>query len=226
MKRWLLFALGVATMIGCTPHVKMPVYRSLVADQAPNQFSYILEEVVVRGTLYDQDVVILSGDTETKMRPSATEWLRDAIVTDCGRTGGAQHPMESQGSKLSSSSSLPNRSTASFSWQTSPAKSHAILRVTVTSSDGAVAYDRRFVGHLEDLDQMLYVYPFFFSELNDLGDMLTQSAQKALVDAASRPAASLKLEKYGSALLLVSSLALSARLLALCFSLAVVRSDT
>ncbi len=60
-----------------------------------------------------------------------------------------------------------------------------ILRVTVTSSDGAVAYDRRFVGHLEDLDQMLYVYPFFFSELNDLGDMLTQSAQKALVNAAS-----------------------------------------
>ncbi len=71
MKRWLLFALGVTTLIGCTPHVKMPVYRSLVTDQAPNQFSYVLEEVVVRGTLYDQDVVILAGDTETKMRPSA-----------------------------------------------------------------------------------------------------------------------------------------------------------
>ena len=188
MKRWLLFALGVTTLIGCTPHVKMPVYRSLVTDQAPNQFSYSLEEVVVRGTLYDQDVVILAGDTETKMRPSAAEWLRDAIITEFNMAGLVES---------STSDGQPRvkivveqffaEQVNSFFFLANFASQGAItiLRVTVTSSDGAVAYDRRFVGHLEDLDQMLYVYPFFFSELNDLGDMLTQSAQKALVNAAS-----------------------------------------
>jgi hypothetical protein len=166
----------------------MPVYRSLVTDQAPNQISYVLEEVVVRGTLYDQDVVILAGDTETKMRPSAAEWLRDAIITEFNMAGLVES---------STSDGQPRvkivveqffaEQVNSFFFLANFASQGAItiLRVTVTSSDGAVAYDRRFVGHLEDLDQMLYVYPFFFSELNDLGDMLTQSAQKALVNAAS-----------------------------------------
>lgn len=188
MNRWLLFCLGVSTLIGCTPHIKMPVYRSLVTDRAPNQFSYVLEEVVVRGTLYDQDVVILAGDTETKMKPSASEWLRDAIVTEFDMAGliEASDATNQPRIKIVVEQFFAEQLNNIFIFANFASQGAiTILRVTVTSSDGSFSYDRRFVGHLEDLNQVLYIYPFFFSELNDLGEMLNQSAQKALVNAAS-----------------------------------------
>ena len=87
MKRLSLICLSLALLTGCGAHVKMPVYRSLVTDRAPSQFSFILEDVTVKGTLYEQDVVILDGDTQTKMKPSASEWLRDAILTEFDMAG-------------------------------------------------------------------------------------------------------------------------------------------
>ena len=33
----------------------------------------------VKGTLYEQDVVILDGDVKTTMKPPAADWLREAI---------------------------------------------------------------------------------------------------------------------------------------------------
>ena len=189
MKRLSLICLSLALLTGCGAHVKMPVYRSLVTDRAPSQFSFILEDVTVKGTLYEQDVVILDGDTQTKMKPSASEWLRDAILTEFDMAGLVEaqkhtenHPRVKVVAEQFFAEQVHNIFIfANFADQ----GAITILRVTVTSADGAVAYDRRFVGHVEETNQMLYIYPFFFSELNDLGEMLNQSAQQALMDAAT-----------------------------------------
>ena len=178
-------------LIGCGAHVKMPVYRSAVADRATSQFAFVLEDVTVKGTLYEQDVVILDGDTKTTMKPSASEWLRDAILTEFDMAGLVEAPQDSaQGYpkvKVVAEQFFAEQINniyilANFADQ----GAITILRVTVTSADGATSYDRRFVGHREDLNQMMYIYPFFFSELNDLGEMLNQSAQQALTEAASK----------------------------------------
>ena len=189
MKRLSLLCLTMMLLAGCGAHIKMPVYRSLVTDRATSQFSFILEDVTVKGTLYEQDVVILDGDTKTKMKPSASEWLRDAIVTEFDMAGlveapkdGENHPRVKVVAEQFFAEQIHNIFIfANFADQ----GAITILRVTVTSADGAVAYDRRFVGHVEETNQMLYIYPFFFSELNDLGAMLNQSAQEALMEAAS-----------------------------------------
>ena len=91
----------------------MPVYRATLSDSPPDQFAYVLNEITVKGTLYEQDVVILDGDVKTTMKPPAAEWLREAIDyrirdgwprRESGPTGKA-----SKRSILSSNNSSPSK---------------------------------------------------------------------------------------------------------------------
>ena len=54
-----------------------------------------------------------------------------------------------------------------------------MVRVKLTSSDGSIAFERRFVGHIESINQVAYVYPFFLMGKDyELADLLHQTAQK------------------------------------------------
>ena len=55
-----------------------------------------------------------------------------------------------------------------------------MVRITVTSSDGSVAYDRRFVGHIEYQSVQIYLSGLLpMGKDYDLGDMLHKTAQQA-----------------------------------------------
>ncbi len=168
----------------------MPVYRSTFSERPADQFAYILNDVTVKGTLYEQDVVILDSGVQTTMKPPAEDWLLEAIDTEFAMAGLV--------ASRDSDASLPRIDIVAeqfFAEQVnnfflflvlSDQAAITILRITVTSADGQVAYDRRFVGHLEDLNQFRYIYPvFFMASSYELGDMLHQTAQQALSEAAA-----------------------------------------
>ena len=190
MRQWFLMLATLTTLSACGAHIKMPVYRATSSDSPPDQFAYVLNELTVKGTLYEQDVVILDSDVKTTMKPPAAEWLREAVVTEFGMAGlVASNDQEAGLPKVDIviEQFFAEQVNNFFLFVVlSDQAAITMIRITVTSPDDSVTYDRRFVGHLEDINQFRYIYPVFFMAASyDLGDMLHKTAQQALSEAAS-----------------------------------------
>ena len=168
----------------------MPVYRSMTTEQPSDQFTYILNDVKVKGTLYDEDVVALYGSIKGPTKPPAVDWLRQAIETEFAMAG-----LVASQDKNTALPSLDIVVEQFFVEQVDNFFLFLILcdqaaitmvRVKLTSSDGSIAFERRFVGHIESINQVAYVYPFFLMGKDyELADLLHQTAQKALSEAAA-----------------------------------------
>ena len=71
-----------------------------------------------------------------------------------------------------------------------------MVRVKLTSSDGSIA-ERRFVGHIESINQVAYVYPFFLmgGDLR-IGRLAPPDGSKALSEAAAETRALFEREGF------------------------------
>ena len=124
------------------------------------------------------------------MKPPAVDWLREAIITEFAMAG-----LVASQDKNTALPSLDIVVEQFFVEQVDnfflflilcDQAAITMIRVTVTSPDGSVAYDRRFVGHLEDINQVdISTRSSSWQPSYDLGDLLHKTAQQALSEAAS-----------------------------------------
>ena len=143
----------------------MPVYRSMTTEQPSDQFTYVLNDVQVKGTPSTTRTWCLYGSIKGPTKPPAVDWLRQAIETEFAMAG-----LVASQDKNTALPSLDIVVEQFFVEQVDNFFPFLILcdqaaitmvRVKLTSSDGSIAFERRFVGHIESINQVAYVYPFF-----------------------------------------------------------------
>ena len=182
----IMFGIISLTQTGCAGTIEMPPYKPTVDDRPETNHSYILESITVQQTLYNSKAVALDGDTQFHLRPDPEQWLEAAITAELEMAGLVR---ASHGPRITI---VVEQFFAEevFNWplffSTIDQASILRLKISVLSTDGVTQYDRRFIGHFEDINQIRWIYPvFFLNRKQEFEDMLIIATRKALTDAAT-----------------------------------------
>ena len=186
--RFVLLQIGVLslTLTGCMGTIFMPPYQSTVDDRPESNYSYVLESVTVQNTLYESEAVALDGEQQFLLKPKPEEWLEEAIEAEFEMAGlirGSTGPKVKVVVEQFFAEEVTNWP---LFFVTIDQASILRLKISVLSNDGITQYDRRFIGHFEDINQIRWIYPIFLMNRNqELSDILVMATRKALTDAAT-----------------------------------------